>query len=163
PAIVFACGFPDPAFSERFRNMGAYISWARLLAASGMVAVTYSYRDPVGDLEALLRHLRENGRALGIDAERIALWAASGNVPTALFTLMRESRDAFRCAVLCYGLMLDSGDPKAVTETAAQFGFVVPCAGKSVDDLPPELPLFVVRAGRDAIPGINRSIDRFVA
>lgn len=50
-----------------------------------------------------------------------------------------------------------------VAEAAKQFGFVNPCAGKSVDDLLQDVPLFIVRAGQDQFPHLNEMIDRFVA
>ena len=46
---------------------------------------------------------------------------------------------------------------------AKQFGFVYSCQGKSVDDLPRDVPLFVVRAGKDEMPHLNETLDRFVA
>src|SRR5262245_39537029 len=54
PTILFVYGFPDPNFAQGMRKTGGYSSWGRLLAASGMNAVAYSYRDPVSDLAALL-------------------------------------------------------------------------------------------------------------
>ena len=35
-------------------------------------------------------------------------------------------------------------------------------AGRSVADLPKELPLFVARAGQDQTPHLNETIDRFI-
>jgi acetyl esterase/lipase len=157
PTVLFVYGFPDPGFAQGLRQMGAYRSWGRLLAQSGMNAVAYSYRDPVGDLAALLAHLRHNAAELGIDAQRLGVWAASGNVPTALHLLMSEAPGAFRCAALLYGYMLD------VPEAAANFGIGVPARGRSIDDLPRELPLLVVRAGSDQTPLLNASLDAFVA
>jgi acetyl esterase/lipase len=43
------------------------------------------------------------------------------------------------------------------------FGFVNPGAGKAVEDLPPDLPLLVARAGRDQTPRLNESLDPFLA
>src|SRR4051812_13364754 len=102
PTVVFVYGFPDQRFAQGLRQMGAYTSWGRLLAASGMNAIAYSYRDPVGDLAALLAHLRVNAATLGIDAARLGIWSASGNVPTALHLLMTQPADAFRAAALLY-------------------------------------------------------------
>lgn len=167
PAVVFVSGYPDPGFERvlgcKLKDMGAYVSWARLLAASGLVAVTYANRQPVADAHALLGHLRENAASLGIDARRIGLWAASGNVPMALSLLIREAPGSLRCAALCYGFMLDLDGSGRVAGAAAQFGFVNPCAGSSADDLPRDLPLFVARAGQDQMPGLNDTIDHFVA
>ena len=44
-----------------------------------------------------------------------------------------------------------------------QFRFANACAGKSVDDLAPDVPLFLVRAGREHFPGVNEALDRFAA
>ena len=45
---------------------------------------------------------------------------------------------------------------------AEQFGLGVPARGRSADDLPRDLPLLVVRAGKDETPGLNASVDAFV-
>jgi hypothetical protein len=157
PLAIFVFGFPDPRFGQGMRHMGAYHSWGRLLAASGVNAIVYAYRDPVADLRTLLAHLRTNAAALGVDASRIALWAASGNVPTALHLLMTEAPDAFRCAALLYGYMLD------VPAEAEAYGLGVPARGRTIDELPQTTPLLVVRAGKDATPRLNASLDGFVA
>jgi hypothetical protein len=166
PAVVFVTGYPDPgflaAFGTKLKDMGAYTSWGRLVAASGLVGVAYANREPA-DLYLVLQYLRQNAAALGIDEKRIGLWACSGNVPMALSVLMHEASDAFRCAVLCYGYMLDLEQPARVAEVAAQIGFANPGAGRSVDDLPRDLPLFLVRSGQDKLPYLNESIDRFLA
>jgi hypothetical protein len=165
PAVVFVSGYPDPGFERmlgcKLKDMGHYISWGRLVAASGLMAVTYSNREPA-DIHALFAHLRQNAASLGIDASRIGVWAGSGNVPMALSLLM-EPAGSFQCAVLCYGFMLDIGGATHVANAAAQIGFANPCAGKSIDDLPRDLPLFLVRAGQDQTPHLNDSIDAFVA
>ncbi len=167
PAVVLVSGFPDPGFEValgcKFKEMKSYISWGKLIAASGLAAITYTNRDPAADLDALLAHLRREAASLGIDENRIGLWACSGNAPMALSVLMQEGRHSLRCACLCYGYMLDVGGSSSVADAAAQFGFVNPCAGKSVDDLPRELPLFLARAGQDEMPGLNETIDLFVA
>jgi hypothetical protein len=155
PTVIFVYGFPDPRFAQGLRHMGAYTSWGRLLAVSGMNAVAYSYRDPVADLTALLAHLQARAAELGIDATRLGVWAASGNVPTALHLLMTRP-GAFRAAALLYGYMLD------VPAEAEQFGIGVPARGRGVDDVPRDVPILVVRAGGDQTPLLNRSLDAFV-
>lgn len=167
PAVVFVTGYSDPGFQAmlgcRQHEMGSYDSWARLTAASGLAAITYENREPAGDASAVFDFIRGSGVALGVDESRIGVWSCSGNVPTALSVLMRDSEPSPRCAVLCYGFMLDSDGSTGVADAARQIRFANPTAGKSVDDLPDGLPLFVVRAGRDENPGLNASIDRFAA
>ena len=155
PVVVFVSGFPDPG--GKLKRMAAYPSWARLVAASGMAAVTYANREPVADLSRLLAHLRH--AALGVDGARVALWACSGNVPTALATLAHEP---VVCAALLYGYCLDDASG-ALAQAAARFGFLAATRGLSLDDLPRALPLHLVRAGRDEMPGLNSTIDALVA
>ena len=167
PAVVLVSGYPDPGYEAvvgcKFKEMGWCTSWGRLLAASGVAAIAYTNRDPVADLDLLLVHLRQQAASLGIDESRIGIWASSGNVPRALSALMQEPAGSFKCAALLYGFMLDVGGSAGVADAAAQFGFVNPCAGKSADEVPNDLPLFVVRAGQDEMPGLNETIDRFMA
>ena len=165
PAVVFVSGYPDEGmkktFGCRFKEMGAYVSWARLVAASGMAAIVATNREPVGDGQALLAYLAEHGAALGLDERRIGIWACSGNGPTALSLLMGGG--SLRCAVLCYPMTLDFEGSTGIADAARAFGFANPCAGRRVDELPGEVPLFVVRAGRDEMPGLNGALDRFVS
>jgi hypothetical protein len=107
--------------------------------------------------------LRQNSAELGIDERRISVWACSGNVPTALGLLTKTSDIPFNSAVLSYSVMLDPDGSIGIERAAAQMGFAYPIAGKSADDLPADLPLMVVRAGKETMPGLNDTIDRFVA
>lgn len=67
------------------------------------------------------------------------------------------------CAALCCGFMLDHDRSTRVSEAQREWRLVKPGAGKSVDDLPLDVPLFIARAGQDAVPQVNPSIDAFVA
>lgn len=167
PAVVFVSGYSDVGFQKmlgcKLKDMASYISWGQLTAASGLVAITYTAIEPAADVHALLQHVRENAGSLGIDENRIGVWACSGNVPNALSILMGQGRDYLKCAVLCYGIMLDLDGSSDVAESARKWGFVNPCAGKSVNDLPENLPLFIARAGQDEMPHLNETIDRFLA
>lgn len=166
PAVVFVAGFPDAGYEAKlgckFKEMGACVSWGRLTAASGLAAITYTNREPAIDLEVLLGYIRQNAARFDIDERRTGLWASSGNVPLALSALMREGRERLRCAALCYGFTLDSDGFTHVAEAARTWGFVNPCAGKTVADLPADVPLFIARAGRDEIPHLNETLERFV-
>jgi hypothetical protein len=167
PGVVFISGFSDlgavPFLGCRINEMESYISWARLVAASGLVAITYTTgADPAQDAGDVIDHLAAHGAALGIDAERLGLWAGSSHVPNALGVMMgRPSR--LRCSVLCYGFMLDLDGATGTAEAQRIWRFANPAAGKTVADLPPDVPLFIVRAGQDSNPGLNDAIDRFVS
>ena len=167
PAVIIVAGYRDPGFEAmlgcRFKDMGSSVSWARLMAASGMVAITYTNREPADDLRAVLQHVRENAEDLQIDPQRIGLWASSGNVPLALWMLMEPPREGLKCAALCYGLTLDLDGLTGVAEGAATWGYANPAAGKSIGDLPRDVPLFIARAGQDQTPHLSETLDRFVA
>ena len=70
------------------------------------------------------------------------------------------AREPLACAALLYGYLLDLDGATSVAEAAAQFHFAVPPV--SLDELPRQLPLLVVRAGRDAMPGLDATLQRFV-
>jgi hypothetical protein len=167
PAVVLVAGYNDVGYEKmlgvRFKEMAMAVSWGQLIAASGMVAIAYTNREPAADFGALLQHLRDNAEALGIDGERIGLWACSGSVPLALSALMQPQRAFVKCAALLYGYMLDLDGAIGVAEAAQAFRFTNPNAGKSLEDLPAALPLFIVRAGQEQFPGLNDSIDRCFA
>jgi hypothetical protein len=166
PVVISVAGYPDPGmeriFGKPYKDWGASSSWARLIAASGMVAVTYANREPVADLRRLLDHLRRKGSALGIDTRRLGLFAASGHAPLALSALM-ESDPPARCAVLICPLLLDLDGSTAVADAATTFRFANPASGRTVEDLPADTALFIARAGKDQTPGLNQTLDRFVA
>ena len=165
PAVILAAGYPDPGFQKvvgcRFKEMGSTVSWARLMAASGLLAIAYSNREPAADLHTLLRYLGSEGASLGLDGSRLGVWASSGNVPIAL-SLLRDGDIPLRCAALCYGYTLDVPGSSSVADAAAKFGFANPGAGTSIDALRRDVPLFLARAGRDEMPGLNEALDRFV-
>lgn len=167
PVIIFVNGYPDSIVQKyygcKLKDIGSYISWGKLMAARGIVAITYTAgTEPATDIHALLNYTRQNASTLGIDEERIGLWASSANVPNALSMLMHEGRDYLKCAVLCYGLMLDFGKTTYVADAAKQVGFANPCEGISPSHLSPDIPLFIVRAGQDKMPHLNETIDNFL-
>src|SRR4051794_3154316 len=167
PAVAFAIGYSDRGAVEklgcRFMDMESFAGWARLVAMSGAVAVTYSTgADPAGDLPVLLRHLRADASSIGIDPDRIGIWACSGHGPTAASALMRGPIVRAACAVLCYPYLLDLDGTPAVVDSAKLFNFAVP-SGCGADDLDTEVPVFLARAGLDQMPGLNGALDRFVS
>jgi acetyl esterase/lipase len=165
-AVVFAIGYPDLGAIQRFgclfKEMESYVSWARLIAATGMIGITYRNEDPAADLASVLAYIERHAADLGVDPARVGLWSCSGNGPVGLSRLLREARPTIACAVFCYALLLD-GKEGWVSQAAKMFGFANPCAGHTISDLVPDVPLFVVRAGKDEIPHLNDTIDAFAA
>jgi len=87
PAVVLIHGGPIPRTGAK--NMAVFVSYGELLAASGFVAVAFNHRfvapgrltDAGGDVTDLVAHVRKNAGSLGVDPERLALWAFSGGGP----------------------------------------------------------------------------------
>lgn len=59
-------------------------------------------------------------------------------------------------------VLLDLDGAAHVADAAKIFRFVNPAAGRSIDDLPRDVPLLIVRAGRDEMPHLNDALDRFL-
>lgn len=166
PVVILVTGHADPnieaALGCRLKDSQAYISWARLLALSGIVAVTYANRSPADDVISLVGYLQNHSTSLSMDLDRVGLWSCSANVPNAL-ALMISRRVSIRCAAFLYGFMLDRADTSHVADAAALSGFAAPNSGRTVNDIPSDASLLVIRAGADQVPGINPSIDDFCA
>jgi hypothetical protein len=165
PVVLIVAGYRDVGAPNplgcAFKDMEMSVSLAQLLAVSGMAAVTYRTSDPAVDGWEAIQFLARNAAGLRIAANRIGLWASSGNVPVALSLLMRHD-PAIRAAVLSDGFTLDTPPDTAVADAARTYGFVNASAGRSVGDLPESVPLFVVRSGRDEFEGLNGALDRFL-
>jgi hypothetical protein len=162
PAVLFVAGYPDPGFERifgcPFKDMGSTVSWARLTSVFRLAAIAYSNQDPVRDVHEVLGYVRRNADGLGIDANRIGLWASSGNGPLAVSLLLKEhGYDFIKCAALSYAYTLGA------EQAAAQWKFANPAAGKSVADLRADVPLFLARAGQDQFADLRAGLDRFIS
>jgi len=166
PAVVMITGYPDAGmlriFGRHAKELGSNVSWAEAMAAAGLAVVTYVNVKPYDDAVNVMQHIGERGADLGIDRSRLGLWSNSGNVPNALGLLMDSAGRGISCAALLYGYMLDLNGSTIVKE-ASRFGFVTPAAGRSMAEMATQVPLVVARAGLDEMPGLNRTIDAFVA
>jgi hypothetical protein len=168
PAVIVVIGNSDAGAKARlgcaFKEWESFIGWARLIAASGMVAIVPATgTEPAADLDALLHRVRADSASWGIDQNRIGLWACSGHGPNALSAVMWGAATRVKCAVLYYPYTLDAEGSTGVADAAKTWNFATPCAGKSVADLAGHLQLFIARAGLDAMPHLNTTLDRFIA
>jgi tetratricopeptide (TPR) repeat protein len=140
PVVIFVNAFGDPPGRAKVKTWGQYTDWPRLVAAAGMVGVTYEARadssSSYHDLASLIDYVRSNASDLGVDSDRVGLWSCSGNVLMGLPVAMDETRRYIRAAVFYYGVM---------TEHPARN----------------DVPMFVARAGDDD-PQLNGSIDVFM-
>ncbi|HET9299202.1 MAG TPA: alpha/beta hydrolase, partial [Candidatus Polarisedimenticolaceae bacterium] len=137
PVVVFVNGVGDFPGQRKVRQWGQYTSWPRLVAASGMAAVAFDARgqeDNPSDVADAFAYLRAHGRELGLDPSRMAAWACSANVRSALAVLMQPGPAPVVAAVLYYG----NGDPA---------------------ELRGDLPVLLARAGKDR-PQMNAMLDQ---
>ena len=172
PLVVLIHGGPVPKGMGP-KKMGTFLSIGELVAVSGLAAVAFNHRfhdasmlvEAAGDVRDLLRHVRENAAELGIDADRIALWAFSGGGPF-LSSTLKEAPSHVRALVAYYALLdlqvrppgTEPGSPNDLTdETRQAYSPVHHVANGGC--VP---PLLIARAGLDH-PWLNGSIDRFVA
>jgi dienelactone hydrolase len=122
PAVVFVNGV-----GGKLNEWEIYKSWARLVAAHGLVGITAESdpAKPAESVRALFAHLAKEGAALRLDTSRLAVWACSANVRAALPFLMGGAPAGVRAAVILYG----TGDAATLRK---------------------DLPVFWVLAGRDS-------------
>lgn len=161
PAVVFVG-----------REITQYDCWGRLVAASGLMAVTFDYspignfehlREPEQDMLDLLEYLLGQGERLGIDVNRLSIWACSSFPPIGWHMPLRDAPASIRCLVCYYGALnlehlLDETDPPEVWDLLRDYS-PIKYLGLRPEKLP---PMLIVRAGRDH-PRLNQSIDAFVA
>ena len=128
PVVLFVHGVRDYEYLRALKDTGWYVSWGQLAAASGMVGVNYDISDPLKNILDVLHYLQANASMLGIDPQRICLWASSGNPPPAILAMSRSEEsyhDGLRCAVIYYGSVL-----KLNGKFPENFGILAVRAGK---------------------------------
>ena len=168
PAVLFIHGSAPPG--SQAKNMGVYKSWGRLVAASGMVGVTFTHRlgypkpfltEASSDFSSAINYIRANADSLNIDKDRICLAAYSGGGPI-LSIAMRAKPGYVRCMVAFYAFLdIQQSELHRINETPEAVKSFSPIthlaseAGKIA-------PMFIARAGLDEVPTMNDSIDRFI-
>lgn len=170
PAVVFVSGGFDPTFEPRPKDWGIYISYGRLAAASGLVGVTFDHRlgyprrqyeEGASDLADLIGYLRKNAGELRLDGDRIGVVVYSGGGPM-LSPLLREPPPYVHCLGGIYPFLdtrhVDPEQAQTPVEVIREYS-PLSALEASAGPFP---PLFIARAGRDSIPGVNESIARFL-
>jgi hypothetical protein len=147
PAVIFVNGIGDPGFislwGSKLKDTGLFISWGQLVAASGLIGINYEATDEtLADTRDLINFTLSYAPRLGVNKNHICLWSSSSNVPVALEVFADkegEYQQSLSCAVIYYGFD----------------------EGKKISFPPSNLPLLVVKAGRDDA-ATNLFIDNFV-
>lgn len=168
PAVVFIHGGAAAQFKPK--DWGIYKSWGRLVAASGMIAVTFTHRlgypkpllaEAASDVTAAISYVRANADSLNIDKDRLCLAAYSAGGPM-LSLGMRDRPDYVRCLVAFYALLdIQQSEPHRTNESSDMVKRFSPITYLA-NDAGKLAPMFIARAGLDEVPTLNDSIDRFV-
>ena len=186
PAVLFIHGGRvPPNLLTTPKDWAVYVSLGQLTAASGFVGVTFNHRfytweslpDAQADVMDAIKYVRANAATLGVDPEKIILWAISAG-GIFLSEPLRD-RPAYVRALVGYYTQLDLRNsrraaPASVSDEALrdfspvyyleQAAIVKPEpsasreSGKSNQLFP---PMFIARAGLDNAE-LNDGLDRFV-
>jgi acetyl esterase/lipase len=169
PAVIFLHGGAPTKYQPK--DWGVYQSWGRLVAASGMVGVTFTYRisfpashllDSAGDVADAIAYVRANADSLGIDKDRICLAAYSAGGPM-LSPFLRGAPAHIRCLVGFYPLMdVRRSQPQPASEPAELLARFSPVAQIS-QGTGRFTPMFLAQGRKDEVPTLLDSVDRFVA
>ena len=167
PAVIFIHGGAKTEWSPK--DWGRFKSWGRLIAASGFVAVTFTHRleYPKRSLEAgahdvqdAINYVRSNADKYNVAKDRICLVGFSAGGPM-LSLAMRGDMPYVKCIVGFYAFMdiRQSNYNKSEKPEVLKAFSPITYLEKDPAKLP---PMFIARAGRDEVPTMDDSIDRFV-
>ncbi len=183
PAVLFIHGDGTPEQLKDIKDSGQYVGWGQLIAAAGLIAVTFNHRSSMSlldihgvtsDIADFITYVRINSETLHIDADRLAIWVCSTGAPYALKIALDEAPTYIHCTACYYGVT----DLRVFYESQ-----VKPPTGRDSEPTLPLLseekfaefsasahlrkksgaiaPLLIARAGLDQ-RDINRYLDRFV-
>jgi acetyl esterase/lipase len=168
PAVLFVHGLGPDELVKHIKNSGQYVSWGQLCAAGGLIAVTFNHRSPgehvtlkdvAGDVDDLMRYVREHTEELQIDKDRLAIWAGSAGVPLGVRSALLDTPACVRCLVVYYGpldLQWLQVDWELTEDEVQEFSattYLQHAAGLA--------PMLIAKAGID-YPALNASIDHFI-
>ena len=168
PAVLLIHGGAGAEYNPK--NWGIYQSWGKLLAASGLVGVTFTHRlgfpktlvlESAEDVTSAINYVRTNADALNVDKDRLCLMSFSAGGPM-LSLAMREKPEYVRCLVAFYSFLdIHQSNHHRESETSETLDKFSPITylDENVAKLP---PMLIARAGRDEIPTMNDSIDQFI-
>jgi acetyl esterase/lipase len=181
PGVIFIHGGLVAGSTQRISPkdaLPAYARWGRLVAASGLVGITFSHRlntnenidTAASDVLRLVAEVRQRAAEWRLDPDRIcvAVFSAGGPLASLFMTDGASAAPSARCIAFYYAFMdvehaavISPFRPAYTEPRLSELRSYSPLAAliRNSGQLP---PLLVARAGLDAIPGINASIDRFM-
>ena len=169
PVVLFVHGGTlPPNLKTTIKDWGVYLSYGQLAAASGFVGVTFNTRfydwakisDTKSDVRDMIAYIRNNAKALGVDPERIVLWAFSAG-GVLLGDYLSDPQPYVR-SLIAYYAILDPRDvrsriPASVSDDNLNAFSPVHIVRNTDRKLP---PLLIARAGLDK--DLNSGVDAFI-
>jgi acetyl esterase/lipase len=157
-------------------DLPAFREWGNLVASAGLVGITFSHRlttdenldVAAGDVTELMRVVRARAAEWQLDPDRLCVMIFSAGGPLASPFLRDTPQFGVRCVAMYYPFLdtdhtgvrtpfRNAHTPDRIADLARYSPrLALLSSGQRVP------PMLVARAGRDAIPGINASIERFV-
>jgi dienelactone hydrolase len=170
PGVLFIHGGPLAAdMQPQPKDWNVYLSYGELAAANGWIGITFNHRyyedqpfeQSFQDVETAIGYVRENAKALHLDADRLCLWAFSGGGSHLYFAL--HNRPAYvKCIVAYYAILLDLRQEKELSPASSDDEIRELSLSKYLREGPTvTLPILIARAGLDQ-PFLNRVTDIFV-
>jgi acetyl esterase/lipase len=171
PAVVLVHGEWPPHIIRHSKDLGVFVTWGQLIAASGAIAVNFNHRatdrltrvrEAASDVANLIGYVRYNADDLDIDENRLCIWAFSAGMPLGMWAALRDAPPYVRCIVAYYGIM-DLREARDVLsedvpeETLRDFSalYYLEEHGSEI------APTFIAKGGLDSAR-LNATIDRFV-
>jgi acetyl esterase/lipase len=170
PAVLLVHGGPFRAdLPLQPKDWGIYVSYGELMAATGLIGVTFNHRlygfdqqqQAASDIAAAIDYVRTHAADLHVDPDRLCLWTFSGG-GVQLSGPLRERPPFIRCLVAFYpildlGAFVQHGLAVVDEEDVQRFSPALALQGDSAT-LP---PLLIARAGQDH-PALHQGLDAFV-
>jgi len=167
PVMILVHGGASPDLSPK--DWGVFQSWGRLIAAAGMVAVTFNHRlspppdsllaESNSDVQSAIDYVRANVASWHADPDRIGVcvWSIGGPLIAAL---LRERPTYVRCLVT-FCAMLDLQQYASFVEaTMLEFLKEFSPINSLRADAGKLSPMLILRAGRDNVPFLNDARSR---
>lgn len=159
PAVILVNGFPNSG-KYKGSTLDSFQSWGHLIASYGLIAVAFDSQS-ASDLDAVVEYIRQKGVDIGIDGNKIGLWAAASSAGLASSFAFQEGREDLKFIVLYYPWIMTPDNYLREEQNAACFK--IGCLGAQLPDveqLRNDLPVLIVRCGRDT-PDNIAVIDHF--
>src|SRR5690349_8430372 len=108
PTVILVHGDGPASHLEHIKDSQQYTAWGKLIAASGLIAITANHRSTRGltnvvgvanDVDDLISYVREQSYTFNINPDAIGIWTCSAGAPFALRAAFHEAAPFVRAIV----------------------------------------------------------------